>query len=218
MRFEDLEGLLREHREIDAGAERLDEGLFDRFRNFLSRKLGGDVSKADRLLNQYAQAKQSTLLEIGKMRSTVIAARQRAEDDPKYANVAKEQAQRTEEAILRIRKAEQQKLDATEKQINLLLKGKSERLKTYIASRKAEIDWISAQNEVQAAKKYASEEEITQLEEIRDSTARIAKEYADIFQKQERNDNDTKRDDIDIEKERERLGEIRNRTAKPVEA
>jgi chromosome segregation ATPase len=210
LRYTDIERINEDSR-LDRGVERLDEGLFDKFKNFLSKKLGGDVSKADRILSMYSQAKESNLNEIGKIRNSVIAANTKAAGDQKLASQAKELALRAEESIARIKKATEQKLESVEKQFQLLLKGKSDRLKTYIEAKKAEIDWMAAQKEVVAAKKYASEDEVERLESEAESTGKIAKNYQDKMSKGDVNDKEQDKEDIDIAKEREKLKSSREK-------
>lgn len=206
LRYEDVESL-RECLSTDV--ERLDEGLFDRFKNFLSRKLGGDIAKADRLISMYSQAKQTNLLEIGKIRAGVMAAKAKAEKDPKAAPAANEQAARAEEAIARINKAASDKLAAVEKQIQVLIKNKPERLRTYIDAKKAEVDWVSAQRELEAAKKYASDEEIEKLKDQVESEGKIAKNYQDKLALDTQDGAKQSKEDLEIKAEREKLSKLR---------
>jgi hypothetical protein len=206
LRYTDIEAL---RESINIEVERLDEGLFDRFRNFLSKKLGGDVSKADRILAMYSQAKESNLTEIGKIRAGVMAANDKAQKDPKAAANAKDLAARSQEAIARINKASADKLAAADKQFQMLLKGKSDRLRTYVDAKKAEIDWVSAQKELEAAKKYASPEEIERLKADAESEGKIAKNYQDKMNIDAKGGSEQDKEDFDIKSEKEKLAKRR---------
>lgn len=184
--------------------EKVNEGLFDKFKNMLSKALpGGALNKAEKILAQYEKMKKDTLKKVGKLRLTAFQAKTKAKNDNKFQDAADEMTERTKKSIRVLEDAENKKLSAIEDQLNAFLKDKPERVKTYVTMRVAEIQEKMADLEMKDAEEYASEEELKKLENIIKKKGKIKELAAKKLEKSAKDKKaDTKAEDkaIDLAK------------------
>lgn len=156
----------------------LNEGIFDKLKNFLEKGLpGSTIRQADKILAGYKQTKLRTLEELGKERIKIFKLKTKADAEPDNTLVQsqfEEVYRRGQKVMTTIENAEKAKLDSIEQQLTILMKGaKKDRVKSYIDMKLAKLKEEVAKAEIEDAKAYTSDEQMAKLQEIVDMRQRL---------------------------------------------
>lgn len=170
-------------------ADLLNEGIFDKLKNFLEKGLPGTtIRKADKILADYKKEKLHTLEEIGTERTKIFKMKTKSDAEPDNSLVRsqyKEVYERGQKVISTIENAEKAKLTAIEQQLSILTKGaKKDRVKTYIDMQLAKLKEEVAKAEILDAKAYTSDEQMSKLQEIVDMRQKLMNLFAKKAQMQ----------------------------------
>jgi hypothetical protein len=167
--------------------ESVNEGLFDKFKNMLSKALpGGAINKAEKILKDYENIKKDTLKKIGSLRTTAFKAKIKAnanKDDKNLADLAAEADDRMKRASRIVQNAEDKQMQAIEDRLMTFVKDKPDRVKSYVQMRVAEIQQKMAELEMKDAQNYGSEEELKKLEDIVKKRGALKQKYATKLEK-----------------------------------
>lgn len=185
----------------------VNEGLLDKFKNILSKAMpGGAINKAEKILTNYEKIKKDTLKKVGTLRTTAFKAKVKAnanKDDQNLADLAAEADDRMKRASRTVQNAEDKQMQAVEDQLSTFVKGKPDRVKTYVQMRVAEIQQKMAELEMKDAQEFGSEDELKKLEDIVKKRGNLKQQYAKKLEKVTKGKKDTKDDDrkiVDLQK------------------
>ena len=147
-------------------------GIFGKIKEKILKNIPGSVlKKVDAILKDYRSTKLAISDKTQKERDKIYKATFEDKEDPRM----KEQIKRSEAAIAAIEAASKAKLDSISKQLDIIKKDKSEIVKNYIELQLLQIQEDVANQQLKAAEKNASEEELDRLEaEIKDFKAKKA--------------------------------------------
>lgn len=160
----------------------LNEGLLDKLTNFVSKWLPfTTIREANKIFNDYKASRLKKFEEIGKQRLLQFQARTKANskpDDTLLQTQANEITVRTNKVIETIEKAEADKLNAVQRQLQILSRGsKKDRVKLYIDLELAKMQQEIAEKEIEDAKSYTSDDQMKQLQSIVDMRKEVAELY-----------------------------------------
>lgn len=147
-------------------------GIFGKIKEKILKNIPGSVlKKIDAILKDYRTTKLAISDKTQKERDKIYKASFEDKEDPRM----KEQIKRSEAAISAIEAASKAKLDSISKQLDIIKKDKSEIVKNYVELQLLQIQEDVANQQLKAAEKNASEEELDKLEaEIKDFKAKKA--------------------------------------------
>lgn len=153
---------------VNSSLTKLDEGMFDWLKNWITKGIPGTIlNKANKILDNYSKVKYDTLELIGGERNKMYKAKIEADKSKDQTDISRfeEIKVRAEKAIKVIEGAEEDKTNAIKKQLELLgNKAKTERVKSFIALKLAQIQEKIAGKKLEDAKKFADEDELKKLE------------------------------------------------------
>lgn len=174
-------------KELDQFGMLFELGLWDKLKNKIAGFIPGTtIKKADEILNRYKKEKLKTLQLNGQERLKAFNARTQSDAKPNDSLLktkSDEIVSRTNKVISTIEKAEAARLAAIEKELGVLAKGtKKERVINYIELKLAQVKEEVAKQEIEDAKKYTSEDQLNQLEEIVSKRRKVSELSAKLLQ------------------------------------
>ena len=146
------------------------EGILDGLKNWIQKKIPGSIlNKANKILTEYEKNKMHTLELVGNEWTKTFKARTDAEANPTNKMVGakfEEVRQRANKAIQTYESAEKDKLEAIEKQLEILMRGKGDRVRNYIELKLAQLKEKVAKAKLKDAAKLTDEAELKKLQDI----------------------------------------------------
>lgn len=192
-------------------------GIFGKIKEKILKNIPGSVlKKVDTILKDYKTTKLSISDKTQKERDKIYKANFEDKEDPRM----KEQIKRSEIAIAAIEAASKAKLDSISKQLDIIKKDKSEIVKNYIEMQLLQIQEDVANQQLKAAEKNASEEELDRLEaEIKDFKTKKAAVLKAIEDNKAKEEASKKQSETDKAKNKEKKdAEEADKTSKSKEA
>lgn len=123
---------------------------------------GNTVKKADDIIKKYKEAKLAIAAKSEREQDKIFKRKGLLEDPKKFKD--DEQIVRSTKAIEAIEAASKSKIEAIQKQLDLLTRDKSDLVRDYIDMQLATIQEEIANKQLEAAEKYADEDTIKKLE------------------------------------------------------